>query len=49
MVDVTFSSRAKNFVSLSLMKRIASLPNSSDIPEDIAYIGEEGVKAVKGM
>ena len=48
MVDVTFSSRAKHLVPLSLMKRIASISNPDDVPDDVSYIGSEGVKAIKG-
>ena len=47
MVEVTFKSRAKNFVPLSLLRRIAA-SSSSDVPEDVSYIGEDGVKAIKG-
>ncbi|KLO08445.1 DUF55-domain-containing protein [Schizopora paradoxa] len=48
MVDVTFKSRAKNFVSLALMKRIAAFP-TSEPSEDLAYIGNDGVEAIKNM
>lgn len=52
MVDVTFRSRAKHFIPLSLLKYLASLSSSSssvaDPPEDMAYIGKEGMKAIKG-
>ncbi len=48
MVDVTFKSRAKHFVPLSLMKRIAAF-STSQPSEDVAYIGEEGVEAIKNM
>ncbi|PFH50159.1 hypothetical protein AMATHDRAFT_75778 [Amanita thiersii Skay4041] len=46
MVDLTFKSRAKHFVPLSLLKRIVE---SEEVLEDISYIGEEGCKAVKEM
>ncbi|TFK93634.1 DUF55-domain-containing protein [Polyporus arcularius HHB13444] len=46
MVDVTFVSRAKHLVPLSLLRTIAS---STDVPEEVSYIGEEGAKAIKGM
>ncbi|RPD81319.1 DUF55-domain-containing protein [Lentinus tigrinus ALCF2SS1-7] len=46
MVDVTFVSRAKHFVPLSLLRTIAS---STDVPEDVSYIGEDGAQAIKGM
>lgn len=48
MVDVGFKSRVANFVPLSLLRRIAALDAESDPPDDIAYIGKEGVTAVKG-
>ncbi|KAF9480198.1 DUF55-domain-containing protein [Pholiota conissans] len=50
MVDLTFTARAKNFVPLSLLRTIADTQPSS-IPEDSewAYIGAEGVKAIKSM
>ncbi|EJF62226.1 hypothetical protein DICSQDRAFT_58814 [Dichomitus squalens LYAD-421 SS1] len=44
MVEVTFGSRAKHFVPLSLLRNIASEP-----PEEVAYIGQDGAKAIKGM
>lgn len=47
MVDLTFSSRAKKFVPLALLKFVADLPSNS-APEEIDYLGEEGVKAIKG-
>lgn len=47
MVDLTFKSRAQHFVPLALFKKIAALP-TDEPPEDIAYIGEDGVRAVKG-
>ena len=47
MVELTFRSRVEHFVSLSLIKRIAS--STSDEPEEsYASIGKEGVKAIKG-
>lgn len=48
MVDLTFEARALNFVSLALMKRIAAFP-TSESSEDISYIGEDGVEAIKNM
>ncbi|KAH7887505.1 DUF55-domain-containing protein [Phlebopus sp. FC_14] len=48
MVDAAFVSRARHFVPLSLLRFIAGLP-SSDPPTEIAYVGENGVKAVKAM
>ena len=46
MVEVTFASRARHFVSLALLKRIAA---SSDVPEEVSYIGDKGAKVIKGM
>ncbi|KAF8165764.1 PUA-like domain-containing protein [Crassisporium funariophilum] len=48
MVDLTFSARGTHFVPLALMKYIADLP-PQHLPEEIAYIGDDGVKAIKGM
>ncbi len=48
MVDLTFVSRAKNFIPLSLLRTIAGAQLSS-IPEDIAYLGEDGVEAIKSI
>lgn len=45
MVEVTLSSRAKNFVPLALMRLIAA---STDAPNEVSYIGGEGVQAIKG-
>lgn len=47
MVDLAFRARAAHLVPLALMKRIASVP-AADPPEDVRYIGADGVKAVKG-
>ncbi|KAI0082550.1 DUF55-domain-containing protein [Panus rudis PR-1116 ss-1] len=53
MVDVTFKSRAKHFIPLSLIKHLASLSGSStslaDPPEEVAYIGRSGMKAIREM
>jgi hypothetical protein len=46
MVDVTFTCRAKHFIPLALFRHIAALP--SELPGDIEYISEKGVKAIKG-
>ncbi|OBZ70242.1 Thymocyte nuclear protein 1, partial [Grifola frondosa] len=46
MVDVAFVARAKHFVPLSLLRNIAA---AWEPPSEIAYIGEEGLKAIKGM
>lgn len=45
MVDVSFVSRAAHLVPLSLFKHIAA---SSAVPEEVVYIDEEGLKAIKG-
>ncbi|KAF9067636.1 PUA-like domain-containing protein [Rhodocollybia butyracea] len=47
MVDLTFKSRAKNFVSLALLKHISE--NASELPDDLAYIGADGANAIKSM
>jgi hypothetical protein len=47
MIDATFLSRAAHFVPLSLFRHIADSA-SSDPPDEIAYIGTDGVKAIKG-
>ncbi|KAI0658573.1 PUA-like domain-containing protein, partial [Cubamyces menziesii] len=46
MVDATFVRRATHFVPLSLLRTIAA---AVEAPESVAYIGEDGVKAIKGM
>ncbi|KAM5542331.1 hypothetical protein V8D89_003790 [Ganoderma adspersum] len=46
MVEVAFGSRVQHFVPLSLLRNIAS---SSELPEEVAYIGEDGAKAIKAM
>ncbi|KAI0686781.1 PUA-like domain-containing protein [Cytidiella melzeri] len=48
MVEVTFHSRAANFVPLSLLRRIAASPGP-DAPSDVEYIGNDGLKAIKDM
>jgi hypothetical protein len=45
MVELTFVSRAKNFVPLALLKYISE---SSTLPAEIDYIGDSGAKAIKG-
>src|SRR5260221_7531352 len=47
MVDLSFSSRAKNFVPLSLLRFLADI-SPANLPEPIAYIGETGLQAIKG-
>lgn len=47
MVDLTFTSRAKHFIPLALLRCIAELaPQQS--PKEIAYLGDHGIKAIKG-
>jgi len=46
MVDLTFISRATNFVPLALLRKVSSLPGS-EVPEEISYLGEEGITAIK--
>ncbi|KAG2155071.1 DUF55-domain-containing protein [Suillus bovinus] len=48
MIDATFLSRAGHFVPLSLLRHIAESAQS-DPPDEIAYIGTDGMKAVKAM
>ena len=48
MVDLSFSSQAKNFVPLSLLRFLADT-SLANIPEALAYIGETGLNAVKGL
>lgn len=48
MVDATFLSRAEHFVPLSLLRHIAESAES-DPPDEFAYIGTDGMKAVKAM
>ncbi|KAF8915183.1 PUA-like domain-containing protein [Mucidula mucida] len=47
MVDLKFTSRTANFVSLALLKWITSM--SDPLPESVAYIGKEGLDALKTM
>jgi len=46
MVDVTFKSRLNNFIPLSLVRRLAE---DTEPPPEVAYIGIDGVKAIKNM
>lgn len=48
MIDATFLSRAQYFVPLSLLRHIADSAES-DPPDEFAYIGMNGMKAVKAM
>ncbi|THH03068.1 hypothetical protein EW145_g6553 [Phellinidium pouzarii] len=45
MVDVTFKARCAHAVPLALIKRIAGAGAAP--PEDVAYIGEDNVRALK--
>ena len=47
MVDLTFTSRAKHFIPLALLRYIADL-NPQVLPKELAYLGDHGVKAIKG-
>lgn len=47
MVDLTFAARAKHFVPLSLLRFIADV-GSAALPEALAYIGDDGMRAIKG-
>jgi hypothetical protein len=46
MVDLKFTARAKHFVPLALLRHVADM-NGTEPPEEIKYIGEGGVKAIK--
>jgi len=48
MVDLTFTSLAAHFIPLALLRYIADLPPQV-LPKEIAYIGDHGIKAIKGM
>ena len=45
MVDVTLTNRALHYVPLPLLRRVAA---SSELPNDVSYIGEDGLAAIKG-
>ena len=47
MVDLTFTSRAIHFIPLALLRYIADL-SPQQLPEEIAYLGDHGIKAIKG-
>lgn len=47
MVDLTFTSRAKHFIPLALLRYISDL-NPQVLPEELAYLGDHGIKAIKG-
>lgn len=46
MVDLKFTARASHFIPLALLRYIAG-KSADDPPEEIKYIGEYGVKAIK--
>ncbi|KAJ7579942.1 EVE domain-containing protein, partial [Mycena floridula] len=46
MCDLTFTSRAKHFVPLALLKYLATLPAP---PKELEYISEDGLRALKIM
>jgi hypothetical protein len=46
MVDVMFSSRARHFIPLPVLRNIADTALGS-LPEEIAYIGADGHQAIK--
>ncbi|KAI0340887.1 DUF55-domain-containing protein [Trametopsis cervina] len=48
MVELTFKSRAANFVPLSLLRRIAAAPGVDGL-SDVSFIGPNGFKAIKEM
>lgn len=45
-VDVEFKSRVKHPVTLALLKLLVG---STELPETLAYIGDQGLKAIKEM
>ena len=47
MVDLTFTSRAIHFIPLALLRYIADL-SPQQLPKEIAYLGDHGIKAIKG-
>ncbi|KAF8559157.1 DUF55-domain-containing protein, partial [Imleria badia] len=48
MVDAKFMSRARHFVPLSLLRHLADLPSAIP-PEEVSYVGEDGIIAIKAM
>jgi len=46
MVDLKFTARAKHFIPLALLRHIAAMATDV-LPEEIKYIGEDGVKAIR--
>ncbi|KAJ3568825.1 hypothetical protein NP233_g5456 [Leucocoprinus birnbaumii] len=49
MVDLSFTARAEHFIPLTLLRYIADTTVADDLPAEIKYIGEDGVKAIKSM
>src|SRR5262245_17451024 len=47
MVDVKFVAPARHFVPLALLRHIADDPSPSP-PQSLHYIGDAGIKAIKG-
>lgn len=45
-MDVKYESHLDHPITLSLFKTLAT---STNLPDCVGYIGEEGLKAVKGM
>ena len=41
------TSRAIHFIPLALLRYIADLPHQQ-LPEEIAYLGDHGIKAIEG-
>ncbi|KAF9450144.1 DUF55-domain-containing protein [Macrolepiota fuliginosa MF-IS2] len=48
MVDLMFAARVKHFIPLALLRYIADLA-TNEPPEELEYIGQDGVKAIKTM
>nr|XP_019050804.1 hypothetical protein I302_01247 [Kwoniella bestiolae CBS 10118]OCF29734.1 hypothetical protein I302_01247 [Kwoniella bestiolae CBS 10118] len=49
MVDVKFIRRLAHPPTLALIKHLASLASSASIPDEISYIGKEGLEAIGAM
>ena len=48
MVDLTFTSRTKNFIPLAILRFLSSTV-LEDVPQELKYIGAHGLKAIKGI
>ena len=48
MVDLTFTSRAKHFIPLALLRYISDLNSQVLLLKELAYLGDHGIKAIKG-